>query len=197
MEIIQVAGFLGSGKTTTILAIARKLVDKGYRVSIIVNEIGDIVIDGKIMEMSGLKVKEVFGGCICCELAINLAQTIKILKDEYKPDIILIEPTGLASPSQIRELIKTLNKMNTKPIITLVDILLINEFLSDEQIREIITRQIRDADILAINKIDIVKNELLLKCEEMLKLLNPSAKLIKISALKNIGIDELITILGV
>ncbi len=196
MEIIQIAGFLGSGKTTTILALARKLTDKGYKVSVIVNEIGDIVIDGKVMEILGIKVKKVFGGCICCELAINLAQTIKILKDEYNPDIVLIEPTGLASPNQVKESIKML-KVNIKSIVTLVDISLIDEFLYDEQLREIIMMQIKDADILAINKIDMVKNELLLKYEEILKFINPSAKPIRISALKNIGIDELINILGV
>jgi G3E family GTPase len=197
MEIIQIAGFLGSGKTTAILSITKRLMEKGYKVSIIVNEIGDIAIDGKVMEVSGIKVKEVLGGCICCELAINLSQTIKIIMDEYKPDIVIIEPTGLASPSQIRESINMLNKVNFKPIITLVDIQLMDEFLNDEQIRGIITRQIKDADVLAINKIDVVEDKLLLSYEQILKSLNPSAKLVKISALKNIGIDELITFLGV
>jgi G3E family GTPase len=197
MEIVQIAGFLGSGKTTAILSITKRLMEKGYKVSIIVNEIGDIAIDGKVMEVSGIKVKEVLGGCICCELAINLSQTIKIIMDEYKPDIVIIEPTGLASPSQIRESINMLNKVNFKPIITLVDIQLMDEFLNDEQIRGIITRQIKDADVLAINKIDVVEDKLLLSYEQILKSLNPSAKLVKISALKNIGIDELITFLGV
>ena len=197
MEIIQIAGFLGSGKTTAILAVTRRLMEKGYKVSVIVNEIGDIAIDGKVMEVSGIKVKEVLGGCICCELAINLSQTIKVLRDEYKPDIVIIEPTGLASPSQIMESIKMLNKVNFKPIITLVDVQLMDEFLNDEQIRGIITRQIKDADVLAINKIDVVEDKLLLNYEQILKSLNSSAKLIKISALKNIGIDELITVLGV
>ncbi|MCX8169783.1 MAG: hypothetical protein N3D72_01705, partial [Candidatus Methanomethyliaceae archaeon] len=101
MKLIQIAGFLGSGKTTTIIAISREMSNRGKRVAIIVNEIGEVPVDAKIMSDYGLKVMDIGGGCICCELMINLSYTLEELARLYSPDIVLIEPSGVAIPSSI------------------------------------------------------------------------------------------------
>ena len=77
MEIIQIAGFLGCGKTTLLLKISQMLADHGKRkVALIVNEIGEIPVDGKIIEDSGMRMKDIGGGCICCEVAASFAKTL-------------------------------------------------------------------------------------------------------------------------
>ena len=76
MRIVQIAGFLGSGKTTLLLRDAPRVLpsERGLKVAMVVNEIGEIPVDGKVMEESGMKVKDIGGGCICCEVATTLRQ---------------------------------------------------------------------------------------------------------------------------
>ncbi len=65
MKIAQVVGFLGSGKTTFLIELSKILVDRGYKIAIIVNDVGKINLDAKFIEMYGLKANEISGGCIC------------------------------------------------------------------------------------------------------------------------------------
>lgn len=71
MKLVQIAGWLGSGKTTLIIEIGRRLSEKGTKVAILVNEIGAIPVDGKVVQEYGLTVKDLGGGCICCQVAGN------------------------------------------------------------------------------------------------------------------------------
>lgn len=197
MKIALVAGFLGSGKTTTILRIVKKLSQKGVKVAVVVNSLGGVPVDGMVFRESGLKVKEIGGGCICCELTVNLARTIKLLKETYDPDVVLIEPTGLAIPNQVTWAITSSGaKVEPCPMLVLFDIACAEESLDEERLGYLVARQLKDAEIIAINKIDLVEESSVAKYETILKSLNPSALVIRISALKEIGLDELILSLG-
>ena len=89
MEIIQIAGFLGCGKTTLMLRMARILSeDYGYRVALVVNELGSVPVDGKVLEESGMMLKAIGSGCICCEVAQTFANTVAILGMDFKPDVL-------------------------------------------------------------------------------------------------------------
>lgn len=101
LKVVQVAGFWGSGKTTTILKLTKRLSQNGKKVAVIVNSLGGVPVDGMVFRESGLKVEEIGGGCICCELAVNLANTVRLLKEVYDPDVVIIEPEGLAIPNQV------------------------------------------------------------------------------------------------
>lgn len=107
-RIILVSGFLGSGKTTYLLARARALMEAGVKCAVIVNEVGEVGVDQIQYEKGGLQVSEIFGGCICCSLTVNLKYTIEKLTKEFGIEKILIEPSGVAD---VRTIIQTLTKI--------------------------------------------------------------------------------------
>lgn len=102
MKVTQVSGFLGTGKTTLMLALSRKLTEAGGKVAMVVNEIGEVPVDGEVLAEGGMQVKSIGGGCICCEVAANLASTLSQLYREFGPDHVLLEPSGVAVPSQVK-----------------------------------------------------------------------------------------------
>ena len=76
MKVMIIGGFLGSGKTTTILKLSRRLNDSGKRIAIIVNEIGEIGLDGDTLSGTGITTEELTSGCICCTLKISTSKMI-------------------------------------------------------------------------------------------------------------------------
>jgi len=192
LKIIQIAGFLGSGKTTTIIALSNIIARKGKKIAIIVNEIGEIPVDARIINEYGLKVIDIGGGCICCELLVNLAYTLEELRKFYNPDIIIIEPSGVAIPSSIDECIKMIkNNIEKGPIIVLFDGERGEELLLDDELSKFIKRQLINANIIAINKIDVINEDKIKYYEEILKSINPNAIILKISAKNRIGLELL------
>lgn len=182
MQVIIIGGFLGSGKTTAILKISRQLTNLGKRTAIVVNEIGEIGLDGDILTSPGIITEELTSGCICCTLRISMQYTLQTLEEEFKPDVIIIEPTGIAFPGQIREEIETMgiSELSFAPLIILVDP---GRFGTEaKEIPKFIETQIKEAEILGINKIDITPAEIIHSTEEMLNELNPEARILKFSA---------------
>jgi G3E family GTPase len=182
LRVIIIGGFLGSGKTTTVLKISRQFTESGKKVAIIVNEIGEIGLDGDILTSSDIVTEELTSGCICCTLRISMQYTLQTLEEEFNPDIVIIEPTGIAFPAQIKEEIETMGllELSFAPIITLVDP---GRFGTEaKEIPKFIETQIKEAEILCINKIDIMPAAVIRSTEEMLYELNPQAGILKFSA---------------
>lgn len=182
MKVMIIGGFLGSGKTTTILRISRQLSNAGKKIAIIVNEIGEIGLDGDILTSPGIVTEELTSGCICCTLRISMQYTLQTLEEEFVPDIVIIEPTGIAFPGQIKEEIETmgLSELSFAPIVTLIDP---GRFGTEaKEIPRFIETQIKDAEVLCINKIDVTSVETVLAAEKMLHVMNPEARILKFSA---------------
>lgn len=183
MEVIVVGGFLGSGKTTTIINMGKYLADKGKKVAIIVNEIGEIGIDGDVIKRFGFDTKEITSGCICCSLKVGLRTTVNLLIKEYKPDIIMIEPTGIAFPHVIRNEVELMNlgeEVKIAPLVTLIDGSRFKNLM--KEVKEFAMRQIIDAEILGINKIDLIEPIRIPILEASVQQLNPKAKVVLLSA---------------
>ncbi|MBN2109525.1 MAG: GTP-binding protein [Methanosarcinaceae archaeon] len=185
MKVLVVGGFLGSGKTSTILRLGKEFSKAGKKVAIIVNEIGEIGIDGDVMTKYGLDTTELTNGCICCTLKVNMKQTITLLNNTYKPDILLVEPTGIAFPQVIKTDVNLMNLKDctVQPLVTLIDGSRFKQLM--KEVKHFAMRQIIDAEILGINKLDLVEDIRIPILEASAQQLNPNAKVIKLSANKD------------
>ena len=167
-------GFLGSGKTT----LLRHVLDHGLRgkpVAVVMNEIGEIGIDGKVI--TGLsnveKMVELSSGCICCSIddyRFDLA--IQEIVDTVKPHVIIIESTGLADPEPLAYRVKTAG-LGLDAIITVVDAANVDRQLAET---EVATSQIQAADFLVVNKLDLVDERAAAAVEKRLAKMNPRAE---------------------
>ncbi|MDY5678773.1 MAG: GTP-binding protein [Candidatus Methanomethylophilaceae archaeon] len=192
MKIAQIAGFLGSGKTTALMRIVDGLVSRKNRVAIVVNDVGDISVDAKFIEAHGLKAKEISGGCICCQIAGSFAETLAMLHDSFDPDIVIVEPSGVAIPWGLKRAAeysesKTEVVIEHAPVITLVDSSRIDVLM--KAVKRLVETQIREADICFINKVDVATDEDIRKTEEAIRSINQTAEIRRMSALTGEGID--------
>lgn len=196
MKVVQIAGFLGSGKTTLLLQVSRRLnEERGLKVAMIVNEIGEIPVDGKVMEESGMKVKDIGGGCICCEVATAFGKTIGELYKTFSPDLVLVEPTGVAIPRQVKAAAAMgtrTAKIEIGPVVVLFDATRPDELLDMELMGRLVTAQLSDADIVAVSKVDAVSAEQVEEAREAAAKVIPRAEFIPVSALDGTGIDTLV-----
>ena len=195
MKITQIAGFLGCGKTTLLLKLSRTLLgDNERKVALVVNEIGEIPVDGKIMEESGMQVKDIGGGCICCEVAASFAKTLTQLYKSYKPDHILVEPTGVAVPHQVKLAASMAGrdaKISMGPAIVLFDATRPAELLDMDMLGTLVTTQLKDADIIAISKVDAVDAAAVSDSAERIRKYNSKADIVNLSSFEDLGIDGL------
>lgn len=166
-------GFLGSGKTTLLShALAHGLA--GKRVALVVNEIGEVGIDGKVV--TGLnyveKMVELSSGCICCsidEYRFDLA--IQEIVETVDPHVIIIESTGLADPEPLAYRLRSAG-LRLDAIITVVDAANVERALAEA---EVAGAQITAADFLVVNKTDLVTPDHLARIRKRLARLNPRA----------------------
>lgn len=195
MKLVQIAGYLGSGKTTLIIALSKELSEKGKKVAILVNDVGEVSVDGKVMQEYGLTVKDIGGGCICCQMAGSMLKTLELLARGQKPDVVIIEPTGMAVPDQIRQTVlqlaaKTID-LALGPIIVLFDTTRSAKLLGYETLKRLITTQLRDADIIALSKVDMITEEAAAQAGDAVHEINPKADIIRLSVRTGRGIAGL------
>ncbi|MFQ6088211.1 MAG: GTP-binding protein [Candidatus Methanofastidiosia archaeon] len=197
MRLLILFGFFGAGKTTLIIKLAKNFVRRNKKVAIVVNDVGKIGIDDKVIEHYGLKVKEIFGGCICCQLGTDLVETLDFLEKNYNPEIVILEPSGGASPEALYSTLKYVRELKIIyfPKISLIDATQFNVLI--EVIEPLIKAQIKNSDIVLINKIDVVLEKNVEEIKKDIKKINEKSSILPISALENINMNELISILEV
>jgi G3E family GTPase len=194
MRLVQVAGWLGSGKTTLIIALAKGLSRKGVKVAVLVNEIGAIPVDGRVIQDYGLTVKDIGGGCICCQMAGSMMKTLRLLREGPDPDMVILEPTGIAVPHAVRDMIRSAassTEISLGPTIVLFDTTRAEKLLGYETLQRIVTTQLQDADIIALSKSDAVAEEALAKAGESVRAVNARARIVRLSATNGDGLEAL------
>lgn len=194
MRIAQVTGFLGSGKTTFLIEVAKELNSRGLKVATIVNDVGHINVDRKCMEVHGINTREIAGGCICCEVQGTLTTTVTNIYMSYKPDVILVEPTGVAIPLGLKqaaaETVKRMPKvLEQSPIVTFVDAMRIDKLMNN--VRRLVETQIIEADAVLINKVDAVNEDRLRLVTDMVRGMNPEVQLFYGSARTRQGVKDI------
>ncbi|MCH5139084.1 cobalamin biosynthesis protein P47K [Clostridiaceae bacterium UIB06] len=185
MNLIIFGGFLGSGKTSLILSLAHFLVESKNSVKtnlvIIENEVGEIGIDDKVLKSGGYSVKELFSGCICCQLTADLITTLNDIKKNINPKWVIIETTGLAYPGKILGNInKYGNGIESIRTVTVVDAERWEELSTITPV--LIENQVSQGDTILVNKIDLVEENELQQVEKRVEELNPKASIYKVSA---------------
>ena len=191
MNLLCIAGFLGSGKTTVLLEIARAMTEQGWSLPVIENEIGEVGVDGGYVREQGLPVQELFGGCICCTLQAGLVETLRVVQSRYRPDWVLVEPTGLAAPGDLLGVV-----VDHCPDIDVIQVLTIVDAARWPMLLEIVeplvTAQLKAADLVAVNKVDEVGDEALTAVMESVRALAGKATVLRVSAATGAGMKRLL-----
>ncbi len=123
MHLLAITGFLGSGKTTLIRGLARCLIDeRGLRVAVLENELGDVGVDGQVLGHGEIVVKQLSGGCLCCTLRGDVAAALEALARDHAPDVVIIEPSGAAGPDVAANLMEVAGAENTMQAVAIFDV---------------------------------------------------------------------------
>ncbi len=156
MFVYILGGFLGSGKTTLLMKLASMYTKRGLKTALLVNESGEIGVDGATLKAEGYDAIELPDGCICCSLSGTLQSALTNIEEDIDPDIIIIEPTGLALPHKVKELVHSsgINSEGTY-IIGISDVERFELLVNKKE--EFIKRQMMGADFVLINKKDLAK----------------------------------------
>lgn len=190
-KLLIIGGFLGSGKTSVILQMARYLVEQGeYRenkVVILENEIGKVSIDDKTLASGGFNVETMFSGCVCCTMSGEMVLNVRSITTRFRPEWIILETTGMAYPYKVKlalhEAIPDLECM----ICCLADGKRWQRLQKVEQLAEFSREQLEGAELVLINKSDLVSEEKLTEIDASIKECNDSARIFHVSALRGIG----------
>ncbi len=176
-KIIILSGFLGAGKTTLLKRILSWKMDLSGTV-VIVNEFGDLGIDRLLLKDSRSGIVELVGGCVCCSLKTDLILTLKKIWDEFNPNQIIIEASGVADPGAIIETIhdKTLKaNMGAHKVLTILES---DAWEHRENFGTFFLSQLKEADLILLNKIDNIEQNLIAKTLKEIHEAIPDAQIV-------------------
>ncbi len=146
-----ISGYLGAGKTT----LLKEILKQEKNIAVIMNEFGEISVDNLIVG-DNVDMVELDGGCVCCSLTGEFEDAIKEILEKYAPKRIIVETTGVASPADLEEAVETSEYVFLDSIITVVDGEALEQF---PEIGATGIAQIEAADVIVLNKIDLVKDK--------------------------------------
>ncbi|MGG7164865.1 GTP-binding protein [Clostridium ihumii] len=190
-KIDLISGFLGAGKTTFIKKIIDEK-DENERIIIIENEFGEVNIDSEILGETKVEIEEVTGGCICCTLIGNFKECIKNILEQYNPDRIIIEPSGVAMLSDILKIFNIkIENAYLNSIITIVDVENFDEYI--DNFGEFYKDQIINSKTIVLSRVENILKENLNCVVERIKELNSKANIIA-STWENILVKEILKI---
>jgi G3E family GTPase len=177
IPITILTGFLGAGKTTLVNQIVKQ--NPSIKFGFIINEFGEVGIDGQLIESSGEELVEISNGCLCCVVRKDLQDTVLKVAESGRVDYIIIEASGLAEPMPLSQTFATDNlssKVNLDAIICVVDP---EHFLNIQDNYAVALEQLESADIIVLNKTNDLEEQKLNTILTLIQKLNPSAAVLK------------------
>jgi G3E family GTPase len=197
---IMVGGFLGAGKTTAVLQLAKRLRDSGRQCGLITNDQSIGLVDTTLLASQGFPVEEITGGCFCCRFN-SLVAAADNLKRETIPDVFIAEPVGSCTDLKatvdypLRRMYG--DQFKIAPLSVLIDPLRANRVLGlvegrsfSDKVVYVYKKQLEEADIIVINKIDLLASDDLTNLTTALQTNYPSAVVVPVSARSGDGIDS-------
>ncbi len=172
--ITLVTGPLGSGKTTLLRHI---LATQPAKIAIVMNEFGEIAIDTKVIEGKNVRIAELGGGCVCCSLLGEFEAAVNEIIEKVAPEMIIVETTGLAEPEAlVFNIQEALPQCRLDGVVSVIDADMLVRF---PELGHTTRLQIAGADILLLNKIDLVQATQIEPLEMNLREINPTAAIVR------------------
>ena len=177
-KIDIISGFLGAGKTTFIKKLLQEAI-KGEQVVLIENEFGQIGIDGGFLKDSGIEIREMNSGCICCSLVGDFGKSLEEVLTKYKPERVIIEPSGVGKLSDVmnavRDVAKNLDvKLNSA--VTIVDATKCKMYMKN--FGEFFNNQIENAGTIVMSRTDVADSRKVLADVDLLREHNKDASIV-------------------
>ena len=172
------SGFLGAGKTTMIKKLVKE-VFAGKKIVLIENEFGEIGIDGGFLKDAGINITEMNSGCICCSLVGDFGKALKKVADEYHPDRIIIEPSGVGKLSDVRAAVENVADeadLVVNALVTVADASKIKMYMKN--FGEFYNNQIENAGAVILSRTQKLSEEKQLQAAELIREKNPNAVVI-------------------
>ncbi len=199
-DYIMVGGFLGAGKTTAVLRLADHLTARGRRVGLITNDQSSGLVDTALAGSHGYAVQEITGGCFCCRFD-SLTAAAETLSANAKPDVFLAEPVGSCTDlrASVQYPLRRLYGDNYRvaPLSVLVDPIRALRVLGLEagrafspKVLYVYGKQLEEAEIIVINKLDLLDDDRRSRLEEALRAVNPHARVLAVSARTGQDLDR-------
>ena len=173
-----VSGFLGAGKTTFIKKLIGEAI-QGEQTVLIENEFGEIGIDGGFLKDSGIEIKEMNSGCICCSLAGDFATSLKEILTKFKPDRIIIEPSGVGKLSDVMKAVADVEEeleVEHNCAVTVVDVKKCKMYMKN--FGEFFNNQIQFAGTIILSRADIADQKKIDEAVALIRNVNPTATII-------------------
>ena len=177
-KIDVISGFLGAGKTTFIKRLVEGNKDKGKTI-IIENEFGEIGIDGGFLKNSGIEIKEMNSGCICCSLAGDFEASLRELLEKYSPNRVIIEPSGVGKLSDVLKAVSDVEKdlpVESNSAVTVVDVKKCKMYMKN--FGEFFNNQIQFANTIILSRTDLADDKKIEEAVALIKGINPEATIV-------------------
>ena len=173
-----ISGFLGAGKTTLIRKLLRDAV-ANEQVVLIENEFGEIGVDGGFLKDSGIDIREMKSGCICCSLVGDFSSSLKEILTAYAPDRIIIEPSGVGKLSDVMRAVSDVEEeleVENNSAVTVVDVKKCKMYMKN--FGEFFNNQVQFATTIVLSRTDVAKQEVIDEAVALIREVNPTATII-------------------
>jgi len=178
MDVLLVSGFLGAGKTTLVNHLLSSLTGEIGKVAVIVNEVGDLGVDGELLSGQDVDMIELAGGCICCTIKTDFFNAVQEIYERVSPNFLVVEATGVAQPGEILDILFELPQNEFIRLGSLITVVDAGFFDARKVLASFYDNQIRFADILILNKADQVEANTLEEIRILLREMNPGSILL-------------------